>query len=257
MTIISKNLIEEKLAELEELILYDKIKLPSPPEIYLRVTELLSDDRTTVDDLSNLLATDGSLLTRLFKISSSPIICAGKKPTTINEIVMKLGFNFVKNLVFCAAVKEQFKSDDAVLASKMLDVWSHTSKVSKNIVSAAKYFNLCKDIALVLALLHEIGKLPTLEYVRSKNLDYALVEHLYKFVTILIVERWNFPNIYIQNLKNLDNTEIVDGKIDYHHVLQLTRSYVEDTISQDSLNMFNITSSDLGDIFDQSMSIIL
>jgi len=140
--------------------------LPTLPDIVLRLTALLNDPATQMEDLEELLVTDPSIVHRLLKVVNSPVF-AGRRTNgewTLREAVVRLGLKQV------GAIAQQLKLINNLIKpeNNSFDInrfWRHSvgCAVIADKLYVEKLLPLKESIAVdkywIGALLHDIGKL--------------------------------------------------------------------------------------------------
>jgi HD-like signal output (HDOD) protein len=85
--------------EVLDRVLKDDVRLPSIPDVAMKVRSAISKDNTTVDSLTAIIAKDPALTAYLVRAASSPIYRRAMPPKTLSEVVGLLGFAATDSLV--------------------------------------------------------------------------------------------------------------------------------------------------------------
>ena len=72
--------------------------LPALSDVVLTVLKLVSDEKSTIKDLANVIKRDVSLSGRILKVANSPFFGFGKKISTIDNAIVALGTNSIRNI---------------------------------------------------------------------------------------------------------------------------------------------------------------
>lgn len=91
--------------------------LPSPPTVYLRLTELMAAGQWNARDVAALIGADPALAARLLRLANSPFYAMPRQVADLEEAVVLLGEQEVRMLVLATSVLEQFSGIPAELAS--------------------------------------------------------------------------------------------------------------------------------------------
>jgi HD-like signal output (HDOD) protein/signal transduction histidine kinase len=143
---------------------FDKIKtaknLPSLPQILLKLIELCNSEESTFKDISQIINKDVSLSAKVIKMVNSAYYGVPKRVTDINQSLVILGQNAIKNIAISTSVTQAFSraKDDSVFSLKVF--WRHSlmcAILSKLIAKKISYAS--PDEAFLTGLLHDIGKL--------------------------------------------------------------------------------------------------
>ncbi|MGD0958997.1 MAG: response regulator [Methylomonas sp.] len=116
-------------------------QLPSLPKIYHELTAAISDDKTTMQDISAIFARDMVLSAKLLQLVNSPYFGLHRKISDINEAVNLIGVKKLSNLVLSVHIKNSFAVDNPHLERYMEFLWLDSARVS--------------DLALQIALAEE------------------------------------------------------------------------------------------------------
>ncbi|CAN5161103.1 hypothetical protein BH11PSE11_BH11PSE11_36760 [soil metagenome] len=80
-------------------VLKDEVRLPSMPDVAMKVRSAIAKDSTTTDTLTAIIAKDPALTAYLVQAASSPIYRRAVAPKTLSEVVSLLGFAATNSLV--------------------------------------------------------------------------------------------------------------------------------------------------------------
>ncbi|MBC8432026.1 MAG: HDOD domain-containing protein [Desulfobacterales bacterium] len=143
---------------------FDKIKtsknLPSLPQILLKLIELCNSEESTFKGISQTINKDASLSAKVINMVNSAYYGVPKRVTNINQSLVILGQNAIKNIAISASVIQAFSKakDDSVFSLKVF--WRHSlmcAILSELIAKKISYAS--PDEAFLTGLLHDIGKL--------------------------------------------------------------------------------------------------
>jgi len=93
-----------------EALLHVVKNLPTAPRILAQLGQLLLDPNSDLSDVVELLKHDTGLTARVIRVSNSPVYGAGSRAGSLDEALLRVGFNEVYRLVGLAAVAQM--SDD-------------------------------------------------------------------------------------------------------------------------------------------------
>jgi putative nucleotidyltransferase with HDIG domain len=238
--------------ELQNII--DKMpNLPTMPNIVMEALNIISNPKSNINQLSDVISKDSSLTMQILKLVNSAYYGFPTQITTINKAMALLGLNKIKSLVMSVAVQPMMMSYYGV------SLWEHSIRCAVGCQILSKRLGQGEtDEAFVMGLLHDIGK--TIFEIHNKG----SVSKIDKFVNLgadrLTAEKMMF---------GFDHTEIGQQLIDkwrlpvlisncvrYHHTPQLSDNislvgivYVADKLSQEKLQ-YPILDSDIVDSLD-------
>lgn len=89
--------------------------LPSPPTVYMRLSELIADDAWNARDVASLIGADPAIATRLLRLANSPFYATPRSVASLDEAVVLLGESEIRSLVLATTVMERFNGIPAEL----------------------------------------------------------------------------------------------------------------------------------------------
>ncbi len=146
------NPIEELLKDAED--------LPTLPTIYTSLLDVMSNPRSSVNDVAIIITQDIAASTKIIKTVNSPIYSLKAKVETITDSIFHLGFEEVKNLVISLSVMNLFKSDSTFQTFSIIDLWKHS--IGVGVITRLIGIEIgVKNIEnyFLAGLIHDIGKL--------------------------------------------------------------------------------------------------
>lgn len=137
-----------------------EIDLCSPPEIFMRISEVLDNPTTTATDIAEIIEQDPSLTTRMLKVVNSAFFGFPATVQTISKAITILGDREIRLLVMATSVVEKFSSFPNTIIS-MKEFWSHSLITALFAKSLADHHPKKRQLSSVFisGLLHDIGKL--------------------------------------------------------------------------------------------------
>ena len=137
----------------------DTSLLVSPPDIYLRINEMLNDNDASADQFANVIAHDPSLTARLLKLVNSSYYGLPSKVDTISRALTIVGIHELTNLVYSICAIKSF-SNVASEVTNMNTFWRHgiyCGIAARELAIETKCIN--PERLFVGGLLHDIGSL--------------------------------------------------------------------------------------------------
>ncbi len=93
-------------------IILEKLKsgyaLPPLSVIAARLIELASDDKSSIDELADLIGKDPSLTVRVLKVANSAFFKSAFPVTTLKQGIMRIGFHHLRILALSLSLKDTF-----------------------------------------------------------------------------------------------------------------------------------------------------
>lgn len=135
------------------------VDLPTLPIVIPRVFHLLEDDRSSAQDLAEVIGSDQALASRILRLANSAFYGFRREITSINQAVVLLGFDTVKSIVLAATVFDTLAHGDAVSSFDRQQFWLHAVATAAGARLVARGLRLVDpEVAFVGGLLHDIGK---------------------------------------------------------------------------------------------------
>jgi len=135
-------------------------KLPALPIIYTKLERLLHSSNTTMRMLSSVIAEDQVISAKVLKLVNSGFYGFPKKIGSLNQAVVILGQNEIKNLVLAISILGSFSSPELNNIFDINKLWEHSigCAVASKILAEAAFIKNPEDV-FAAGLLHDIGKL--------------------------------------------------------------------------------------------------
>lgn len=207
----------------------DQLVLPTLPEIALRVREVAEDTRTTIPQLTQIIAQDPALTARIIKVTNSPLIRTSSPVTDLGTAISRLGIDFTSNLCVGLAMEQMFQATHDIIDKRMRQCWSRAMEIAASAQVLARHFTrLQPDQALLAGLVHQIGMLPILAYAEnhegllhdSLSLD-LVIEKLHPSLGSYILRSWDFMPQLVMVPKEYLNIKHEASSPDYVDLVQV------------------------------------
>ena len=207
-----------------ETLLKQAGELPSLPEIYIRVTELLESETSTATKIGETLQTDPALTARVLKLINSAYYGLRSEVTSIPQSVALLGREQLQQALLGSVLSGVVKEFD-ISDFPLRDFWQHSIKTAiigrqlgmqnARVIDHEVFFTagLLHDIGwLVLAKVnpgsysHIIGLAKTqareVTEVETEKLGVTHIE-----VGVALLHQWGLPGIIVQCVKRHHEVE--------------------------------------------------
>lgn len=208
------------------------VDLPSFPEIAVRVRRVLSDPKSSVDQVVRVVGSEPALAARLLRISNSASLNrSGRALTDLRTAINRIGYNMVRSASMSFSMAQMRKSNKLVgLERHLSDLWqSSTSAAALAYVLARNCSKVNPDEAMLTGMMHGIGKL----YVLTRAIDHPnlfasdatlneIIEEWHASIGKAILENWNFPEAMAQAVgeqAHVERTE--EGPADLNDVIAI------------------------------------
>jgi len=214
---------DELKARKVELVLQQLDSLPTLPAIAIRLLSLTGNAEAKIQEVTSLLAADQSLTSKVLSLVQSAATGLKHPVTTVQQAVVMLGFDALRNLILSVKVFEAFnpaqaleRHDGDASPFKREEFWKHSLAVA---TAAELLAPRCKakvsaSDAFVCGLLHDIGKVAfdsvmpksfgrVIEVAMLTRGDVAEVERRiigldHALAGKRLAEAWNLPAVITQ-----------------------------------------------------------
>ncbi len=143
---------------LPEDLLDGRFQLVTPPELYLRIDELVTSPGASADDIAGVIAQDPALTARLLRIANSPLYGLTTPVETIGRAIAVIGNWELLDLVLSTSIVSAFAS----LRTGRFDLpafWRHSVYTATTARLLARCGHVQHERLFVAGLLHDIGLL--------------------------------------------------------------------------------------------------
>lgn len=141
-------------------ILTGNVKLASPPELFLKLNEVLENPEADLRDACALIENDPGLSARILRIANSPFFGIPGKVTSLRRALNIVGLQEIQLLVLTTLVIDKF-SNFANGLMTMKEFWAKSVRCALTVRLLATYqrYDRCVQTLFLCDLLHEIGRL--------------------------------------------------------------------------------------------------
>ncbi len=200
----------------------NKIKdLPTLPDIFRELLDVLQDENSTFNDLARVIKHDQSLVEKILRVANSPYFGIPGNVRSIEQAIMLLGYDLVKGLCLGTSI---FKLLGKHSRKSVNNLWKHSNEVA---VIGSKISEHVADVeaseVFVAGLLHDIGRVVLLTIDRDRYLqiidsDDLIIQELDYFGI-------HHPSIGAEFLKRAFLPEPLIYAVRYHHTPSKADSY--------------------------------
>jgi len=128
------------------------------PHVAIRLTKLISDENSTMQDFEKMMKMDPTLVLRLLRVVNSSYYGLRQKVNSISRAVVVIGMNNLRNMIATEALKDIFKESQKQDAFSRNRLWLHCAAVSicSQMISE-RIFGQNGENAFLCGILHDIG----------------------------------------------------------------------------------------------------
>lgn len=196
-------------------LISDDVRLATLPSTFTRLTGIINDPRSSLNDISRIISEDQALTAKLLRLANSAYFGLPGKVDTITHAVTVIGTLQLQDLVLATSVMGMFTGIPPALIN-MQEFWLHSlgCGVSGRVLATfRREANI--ERFFVAGILHDVGrlviclKLPeqfrqVLEFSRSENrLLYEAEQEVLGFdhakVGGLLLKKWKLPTLLVDS----------------------------------------------------------
>lgn len=157
--------VDEFISKLLDDLKHNRLKLPTLPQVALKISDAIDNPKSTAKDVTRIVATDTALSARLIQVANSAMYRTNTAVEDVQSAVTRLGMKQVRNLASSLIIRQMFHTKFAGLKTRLEHLWIHSTHVAAiSYVLAKKCTKLKPDEAMLGGLVHDIGQLPILTY---------------------------------------------------------------------------------------------
>lgn len=185
-------------------------ELPSLPQSAIKVLKMTDDANASARDVANVISADLALTSRVLRIANSAYYGLSRSVSTVNDAVIILGMQAVRNLALAAASYDTLRKELPGYGMPQGVLWRHSLACACAAQVLARRTRAARmEEAFVAGLLHDVGKVvlsvhvgPQFEAIRAlaelDNLPFHEGEKLilgfdHAEVGAQVAEKWNLP----------------------------------------------------------------
>jgi serine/threonine protein kinase len=182
-----------------------RLRIPTVPEVIIRIRKTLDNPSVRVADVARLLQSEPSVAAQVVRVANSALYAAGRPVDGPQAAIARLGLDATRDIVSAFAARNAFKAKTPLIAERMRKVWQNACIVAAVCAVLSRHvagFN--PDQALLAGLLHSIGRLAVLgcadQYPETitcrEDIDHC-EERLQAQIGATVLRKWNFPACFV------------------------------------------------------------
>lgn len=138
--------------------LFDHIEqLPPIPQLLHELMQSFADDNVSVDEIAGKIAMDPVISVKLLQMANSAAFHRGSDVTSIEQAVIRLGFNRLRSLVVALGLMHSFTTPGHFDRNRFWTTTFQTASIAR--ILAEQCGSVEPDTAFTCALIHNIGEL--------------------------------------------------------------------------------------------------
>ena len=220
----------EKSKEIKELIeKVNKSGISSIKEVIVQLVGVINDPKSSAKDLQKIIERDQPLSSKLLKHANSAYYGFRKKISGIQEAIVGIGFNALKELALNQKLCELFQKDDRYDGYSRNTLWKHSVAVALcNKLIYMREFSEIGENVYAAGLLHNIGIIVEDQFLQGKfrealseseknnqnlfDAENRIMGFNHAEIGMTMAENWNFPDDLVMAIGCHHDPERADDK---------------------------------------------
>ena len=193
-------------------------RLPSLPDVTLKIRRAATDESTTIKKLCELISRDPSLSVVVMHHSRNAMFKTLAEAKDLEGAVRMMGVPYVANLIMMHSIKSLFINNNPQLRALFAISWKRQAlKASMSRFLAQQLKFQTPDEAFISSLLTDLGTLAILsslsglKEVPDQRSYLTLCRHYSRSLGIIILRKWGMDESYIHIARECGNWELKDG----------------------------------------------
>jgi HD-like signal output (HDOD) protein len=186
-------------AELFQDILSGKIRLPTLPDIIVKVQQEFAKEDCEIERIHDLIQSDPVITAYLLKHANSPLYQGRSPVESLRQVIVRLGMKAVQNHVVIIAATRLFQEKSVGMKKRMRQLWKSSRRVAAfSRVLAVKSGIFDPDSAQMAGLLNDLGVIAILEYAQEHSDLYddenaldQTIDALRPQINSMLLQQWN------------------------------------------------------------------
>jgi HD-like signal output (HDOD) protein/signal transduction histidine kinase len=184
-------------------------RLPSMPQILLKLIELCQADEAGMAELAKLIANDAGMTAKVLSVANSAAYHRGGRKVGLVQALGVLGADMIKTMVISESVFQTFNGFPHSGSTDLRRFWKHsltTAVVAREVAKLMGYVQA--EEAYLAGLMHDVGRLALLaaapneyavNFLAQDNENLCAAEQLTLQIThadagAWLIERWNLDS---------------------------------------------------------------
>ncbi|WP_114972120.1 HDOD domain-containing protein [Rhodoferax ferrireducens] len=190
-------------------------RLPSMPQILLKLIELCQADEAGMAELAKLIANDAGMTTKVLTVANSAAYHRGGRKVGLVQALSVLGADMIKTLVISECVFQTFNGFPHSGSTDLRRFWKHsltTAVMAREIAKKTGYPQA--EEAYLAGLLHDVGRLALLAAAPNEYGVYFLAQDNENLCAVelrtlqishadagaWLIERWNLDSFMADSI---------------------------------------------------------
>ncbi|MCC5854566.1 MAG: HDOD domain-containing protein [Idiomarina sp.] len=197
------------LSILEEEIAKDRLRLPTLPDIALRVEQAVANPDITLNDLAQIIGRDPALSARMVRLANSAWLGRSIKVENLPQALTRIGLWQVRNIVVGLAMEQLFEARNDIVRRRLQQCWQESIQLTAAALTVLKAYDgklrLHQHTAALMTMTSQIGALPVLTLAEQHADTFAnptflneSIRELGPSLSGMILRTWRFAEEQVQ-----------------------------------------------------------
>lgn len=189
-------------------------ELPSIPEVVQELIRHFDDDSVDADDIAKQIGMDQMLTAKVLRLANSARYGRSRNVDSVNEALVRLGFNQIRTLVLASSFTSAFKAPDGFDINRF---WQQSFAVAELCRWLARFTdNVESETAFTCGMVSSIGRLMTHTSLAEKaqeidrvvsqggnrhDMEMAAWGFTSDEAGARVAAQWNFPESIVNGVK--------------------------------------------------------
>jgi HD-like signal output (HDOD) protein len=165
-------------------------QIPSAPKVLPRLSHLLDDGNSSIEEIVSLIRLDPGIAARVLQMANSVFFSKGSRVYSVDEAVSRVGYDSVYELVAYAVSSPVVNRSLAVYALDAEDIWRQSIACALAAETLASVVGEDRNIAYTVGLLHCVGMV-------------AINEWALQHQPVLVFTHRGMPREYVESERSL------------------------------------------------------
>ena len=211
----------------------NQFRLPSLPEVALRVRDELEKDTASATSVARVVNADPAIAAKLLKAANSSLFVGASHCESTNAAVVRLGLDTTRQLVLSFVMKDIFKVNDAETMRQARSCWQYSvdiASIASVIARMGQGLCFSAEESLLAGLVHDVGTIGALAYFDSQEPPLSEDARKQALAAVsrnlgeLILGKWGFAQNFVDCVSFSDQWQRThSGKAELVDVIQVAK----------------------------------
>jgi HD-like signal output (HDOD) protein len=232
----------ERVCTLQDLLSAPEIRrivgtigeLPSLSSTYEALTQAVKDPNATITQVADILGRDVAMSAKVLQLVNSAFFGLAQKVTRVQNAAAYLGMENIKNLALASEAFRVFLPDPCIPQAVYESIYGHAQRAAA-IAASLPLDAKTRDVAVVAALLHDVGTLILASKMPDKfcsarslaiergcrtfEVEQELLGTTHAEIGAYLLGLWGIPNLAVEAVAH------------HHHPTRIPHSAIDPTVA--------------------------